>query len=181
MNKSDWYAEVRASLDSIRRQLQASLYYAEIDVLQQRPGPGQWNALECLEHLTLVNETYVRNIEKTLEKARPSAKMRFSPGFLGGYLIKANRPGAGGRIPMPTRTFKPFIPQPDRRAQAVFQDFDRNLDALSALLERAKDYDLHASVLTLMPPLRIRLGAAFLVLTAHMERHLLQAERAVRG
>ncbi|MBI1316558.1 hypothetical protein GC167_06835 [bacterium] len=181
MNKTDWTSEVRASLDSIRRQLQASLYYAESDVLQQRPAPGKWNALECLEHLTLVNETYIRNIEKTLEKTRPSSKTRFAPGFLGGYLIKANRPGAGGSILMPTRTLKPYIPQPDRRAQAVFQDFDRSLDALSALLERAKDYDLHTPVLTLMPPLRIRLGAAFLVLTAHIERHLLQAERAVRG
>lgn len=181
MNRSSWFAAVRTDLEGLKKRLAESFYYVENDDLQRRPSPGKWTALECLEHLTLVNESYAKNIRTAIDRARPSNETRFRAGVLGGYLIRANKPREQGKIPMPMKTMKAYDPQPNRRAQAVFEDFERSLDALLILLDRAKDYDLHQSVLTLMPPLRIRLGSAFLVLTAHMERHLLQAEWAVRG
>ena len=181
MNKSAWFLAVQSDIEALKKRMAESFYYAEAEDLQRRPAPDRWNALECFEHLTLVNETYLKNIHIAFDRSRPSNETRFREGLLGGFLIRANKPKAEGKIPFPTRTLKAYIPQPNRRAQVVFQDFEQSLDQLHEALLRARSYDLHSPVTSLLPPLSIRLGSAFLVLTAHMQRHLLQAERALRG
>ena len=177
MSNSPFLDSIIAQLTALRHEVEKEFYFLEEDELKRYEG-NAWSISQCIEHLNLVNERYVANIKKALANAQePIQKEAYRTTWMGKLLIRANKPKGDQKIPFPTKTPKEFIPQKNRRPQAVFLDFNAILDDLLDLAKESKSVSLNTRVKTLIPILRIRLAEAFQVCIAHMERHLVQAKR----
>ena len=176
MNNKHFLDSIILQFAALRKEVEKEFYYLEEDELKRHEGEA-WSIGECIEHLNLVNERYVTNIKKALNNPSKRKKEGYRATWIGNLLIRSNKPKQGNKIPFPTKTSKDFIPQRDRRPQAIFLDFNSILGELEALVEQSKEVSLNTRVRTLIPILSIRLADAFEVLIAHMERHILQAKR----
>jgi len=76
---------------------------------------------------------------------------------------------------------KNAVPSTAPDPQAMLAEFIDQQEKLLRLLTLAADVNLNRVriPISIAPWLRLKLGDTFLFLTAHIERHLLQAERAI--
>lgn len=146
----------------------------------RRPEPGAWSAAECVEHLNLTSEMMLQRVDEGIAAARargggpPARYRRDFPGFL---LSLAVAPG--GRVR--TRTTSSFVPDPDPDPESVRSRFRELQDELNERLSRAEELPLNAVRIHSPFDARVRynLYSAFIVVSRHQLRHLLQAERAL--
>ena len=78
---------------------------------------------------------------------------------------------------------KNTVPPVNLDAHAVLAEFIEQQEQLLTLIERARQVDL-GSVrvpISLSKWIRLKLGDTFLFLMAHLERHVLQLERALKS
>ena len=152
--------------------------------MMAQPGPGQWSAAQCLEHLNIYGRYYLPAIEKGIDRARNAARQpqkQFRSGWIGDYFAKLMRPKPGGALKSKMKSPKNAIPAPSPDPQAMLAEFIDQQETLIKLLAAAAETDLERVriPISIAPWLRLKLGDTFLFLTAHIERHLLQAERAL--
>ncbi len=154
------------------------------EVLAAKPLPEQWSAAQCLEHLNIYGRYYLPAIEKAIEEAkqkniRPTDS--FSAGWLGDYFAKLMRPKPGGQLKSKMKAPKNAVPSASPDPQAMLAEFIDQQEKLLQLLTLAADVNLNRVriPISIAPWLLLKLGDTFLFLTAHIERHLLQAERAI--
>jgi len=146
-----------------------------------RPDPHRWSMAECLLHLNIVGDRYVRLLEKTIEDPGApgrTAEASLAYGFLGARLIAGTEPPPK-RKRKALRSFTPAFGQP---ITAVLPTFRHIQEQLALLLERANGLDL-ARIKMRGPglgPVRLNLYAIFAWIAAHERRHLWQA-RQVRN
>ncbi|MGB3619608.1 MAG: DinB family protein, partial [Catalinimonas sp.] len=169
------------------------LFLADVQALRRHPAPalrhrpalGAWNALECLAHLNLTADVYLPNIAAVLDRAPRHADVPpFRPSRLVQRVADGLAPiGPNRRIRFPMPALPSLRPRgvDERSAGAVIDDCLARHRMLLYLLVRAREVDLNRGrVDSVVGPLvRFRLGDVFPFLTAHAQRHLLQAERAV--
>jgi len=154
-------------------------------LLNRKPAPKSWSALESLQHIVMANEVYVERITQKLAEA-PQAKLVNSPlkpGIFGNMMVNMLKPKGGDKIKNKMKTLDRFTPKPTSgyQKEQVLTDLDRQLGQLLLLLEKASSADLNkvkiksaiGSVLT------FKLGDAFRFVTAHSQRHVLQALNAI--
>lgn len=148
--------------------------------LATRPGPEQWSVLECIEHLNIADEHYISEFEAKLEKATPSEKEVFKPGWIGNYFVKSMKPREDGTIPSPMKTLRKFVPEVNVQFDTLSK-FIEDQDTLLQLLEQSKTLDLNKIKITsaIGAIVTFKLGDAFRFLIAHNQRHILQAQRAL--
>lgn len=151
--------------------------------LNKQPAPNAWNAAQCLEHLNVYGRHYLPEIEKAIEKAEKPAATTFKSGWLGDYFYNLMLPNNEGGLKSKMNAPKNAIPPTDLDARAVLAEFIEQQEQLLILIERARQVDL-ASVrvpISLSKWIRLKLGDTFLFLVAHLERHVLQLERALKS
>src|SRR5690625_6435419 len=74
------------------------------EILEEKPHPDAWNALECIHHLNLYGNYYLTEIEKALDKNRKSAPEKmYKSGWIGNYFDREMLPG---EMYKKTKTFK---------------------------------------------------------------------------
>lgn len=144
-----------------------------------RPEPQKWSIAECLNHLTLTNNTYLKVAEPAIEKS-------IREGKYGDEVIKL---GLVGKIfmkfePPPKRKFKtPKLFNPSKKEQKIFEkeivvkDFVDSKMKMIKLIERADGLNLnkikmHSPVSKLI---KVRLGDYFKIMGPHDRRHIWQA------
>ena len=152
----------------------------DINILRQKPTPEAWNALECLDHLCQYGDHYLPAIERGLLAYRgPGGATWFQTGVLGGYFagLMKSKDGKVTKLKAP----KGKVPvTPDLPATTVDR-FLKQQEELLRLLDRARGSDLrriHVAT-SLSPLIRLRLGDTFRFYVYHIERHVLQAQRAI--
>ena len=154
------------------------------ELLRQRPTPKSWCVLECLEHLNLVNTHYVREIEQALQGAKGEPQNSFRPGFLGDKMVRAMSLNEEGEIAFRTKTFPSSTPHNTARlnADTVINQFNDLQKRMLECVSRSGSVDLNrAKVTSLVGPIfRLKLGDAIRLIVGHNDRHLLQAQRALR-
>ena len=64
-------AEVRAGLDGIARETQATFGGFDARQLNWRPDTARWSVAQCFEHLLIANRLMVRAADDALDDARP--------------------------------------------------------------------------------------------------------------
>jgi len=177
-------------LESLHRQTEIFLQKAisewqmlPPEILSAQPA-GQWSAAQCLEHLNIYGRYYLPAIEKAIrEEKRKGSRPAdlFRPGWLGDYFAKLMRPLPGGRLKSKMKSPKNAVPSPQPDARAMLAEFIDQQEKLQQLLTGAAGVDINRIriPISIAPWLRLKLGDTFLFLTAHIERHLLQAERAI--
>ncbi|SDK67075.1 DinB superfamily protein [Salinimicrobium catena] len=147
--------------------------------LIQRPTPGSWNALECLEHLNLYGEFYLPEIEKQIRKSDYPPQALFKSRFLGNYFAESMLPKEKlNRM----KTFADKDPIGADLDSEVISEFIKQQHQMLELLRAAEKVDL---VKTKVPTsiskfIRLKLGDAFRVVIYHNQRHLQQAQLALK-
>jgi len=146
--------------------------------LTSSAAPGTWSVGQVLEHLTRIDELYLRVTEPliregTTDAAAPSRS--WTPTFLGNLI-------AGSlRRPRPLRAPKRALPLTTRRD--VGEAFLALDGRFTEMLANAGSLDWNAIRLRtpLLPwlPLKMNLGDVFEIRRVHVTRHLGQMERCV--
>lgn len=150
------------------------------EAFSARPAPDRWSAGQCIDHLTVSMRIYLDLMEPVIERAAQKGDPPYDRGpLLGRLLLRALR-APGRRYPAP-RSFQPR--RRDLGPDDVREDFDRQMDRMQRALARGGGLAL-GHITMPWPVLRlvkISLAQAFELQTLHNDRHLDQAERAVRA
>jgi hypothetical protein len=178
------YAAARARA----RDLISGLGLAEF---HRAPAEGAWSVARCLEHLVVSGTKVVARLEAAIERGRAAGRhadpaARRAPVRLGlreRFLLAGTAPGRQGGPPrMRVRTreaFEPGDPAAGRDGGVVLADFTALQDRLERAARAADGLDLAGIRVpsVIAPWLRVGLGAWFLAIAGHQERHLDQAAR----
>ncbi len=145
-----------------------------------RPSPESWSAAECIAHLNLTSEAYLRILPEALDRARtlggrPPARLRRD--FMG-WLIGTL---SGPQPRMKSTTPSPFVPSANRPKEAIINDFERLQREQTQLVRSADGLPIHRVkvVSPFAENVRYSLYSALSLIPAHQHRHLGQAERAL--
>ena len=154
------------------------------EVLAAKPSPEQWSAAQCLEHLNIYGRYYLPAIEQAIQEAQQKgghSAEHFNPGWLGDYFANLMRPKPGGHLKSKMKAPKNAVPSTDPDPRAMLAEFIDQQETMLNLLSAAATVNLNKVriPISIAPWLRLKLGDTFLFVTAHIERHLLQAERAM--
>ncbi|MCB9356936.1 MAG: DinB family protein [Lewinellaceae bacterium] len=152
------------------------------EMLSARPADGGWSAAQCLEHLNIYGRYYLPAIEKAIGRARPAKEdSRFRSGWLGGYFTRLMRPGADGMPASRMKAPKNAVPAEAPDPRAMLAEFIDQQERMLTLLTAAETLDLGSARIpvSIAPFIRLKLGDTFGFMVAHVQRHVLQAERAV--
>jgi DinB family protein len=144
--------------------------------LNWKPDPAAWSVGQCLEHLCVGNEIYVRAMSGSLT-GRPMAVVQdITPGWFGRWFIRNYIEPS----PQTKRARAPKKITPGSRVEPTVLDrFVRSNDAVRDLMHRARNCDVNRIRFPnpFVPVIRFTVGTGFEILSKHQSRHLLQAER----
>jgi len=148
--------------------------------LNWKPGPAKWSVGQCLEHLSLANEVYLRAMSPALEGGRRAAVSEITPGWFGRYFIRHYiEPSTKTRRARAPRKIRPSSEVP----ASVLERFLRSNQAMREFIDRARHYDVNRIRFKnpFVGVIRFTIGTGLEVTSHHERRHLLQAERIRRS
>ncbi|MFK7950187.1 MAG: DinB family protein [Saprospiraceae bacterium] len=149
-----------------------------IDQLNYKENTEKWSILECLEHVSLYGDFYLKEIESSILKGKISTTTTFKSGFFGNYFAKSMQPKTDGTIPNKMKTFKDKNPANSNLPITVIDRFIKQQKQMLTLLEQAEKVDLKAiKTKTTLPVIKFRLGDTFRFVIYHINRHILQAKK----
>ncbi|HEY9256810.1 DinB family protein [Chitinophaga sp.] len=178
-------------LQGLRKQIVAIQYKAENRfgekadaVLQHIPAPGKWSAVQCLEHLNTYGRYYLPELEKAIaiaEKKNSRPETTFKSSWLGAYFTRLMQPQDNGQLRSKMKSPKGHIPALNPDLATVLQEFTGQQRQMEALLLRAEKINIrqHKVPTSLSRVIKLSVGDTLGFLTAHINRHVLQAERAM--
>jgi hypothetical protein len=145
-----------------------------------RPDSRSWSMAECLLHLNIVGERYLKVLDNSLAQARAKGLMGGGSGYglVGRWILDNTEPPAKRKFKAP-REFSPTYGQP---ITAVLPTFVHLQDQLARMLEAANGLDLKRVRVAApgLGPVRLSLHVTLAWIAAHQRRHLWQA-RQVRN
>jgi hypothetical protein len=150
--------------------------------LNKQPAPNAWSAVQCLEHLNVYGRYYLPALKKAVESAKKQPTPIYKSGWLGDYFYHLMLPNTEGVLKSKMKAPKNAIPPVELDTAAVIAEFIEQQEQLLQLIEQARAVNI-GSVripISLTKWIRLKLGDTFLFVAAHNERHVLQAERALR-
>ena len=174
-------AELVAQFAAVKAEASELVHGLKESQFNWRPAPHRWSMAECLLHLNIVGDRYVRLLEKAIEQTAARGRVGRGPfayGFLGQRLLARTEPPPKRKRRAP-RSFTPAYGQP---ITAVLPTFRHIQEQLALLLEQTNGLDI-GSIKVRAPglgPMRLNLYVTFAWIAAHERRHLWQA-RQVRN
>lgn len=167
-------------VEMTRRHLRQAIEFKqrEPEDLAQKPGPGKWSALECLEHLNLYGDFYLPEIRRRIENAGKPTDPDFISGWLGNYFAKSMLPG---EKMMKMKTFRDKDPQGKRVDISSIDRFMDQQRQLLELLESARAVSLGGIRVSISITrwVRLKLGDTLRFVIYHNHRHMTQASRTL--
>ena len=152
------------------------------------PAKGGWSVAQCLDHLVVAGSRMRTRLEEDIARARELGRVaksdrpaRFS--WFDKLFIFAVARGPQGKPPRVKAKHVPlFDPGPGRPIPIVVAEFVSLQDRLIATARSAQGLDLaDIKVESLInDKIKVALGAWFLAIAGHQERHLDQAARVRR-
>ena len=146
------------------------------------PGPERWSAVQCIQHLNLTSEGFLKVIREALVRCAAldgPPPRRYRHDFAGWILWRGSGPVRGfGRI----RTTKPFNPSGSLSPEKVLSEFARlQRDQIKCV----RDGDgLPLDKVKVTSPFLSQLNystySALALLPRHQHRHIEQAEKAAK-
>lgn len=154
--------------------------------LAQSPAPGRWSAAQCLEHLNIYGHHYLPAIEKAIQAAKQRGSRPapvFRPGWLGAYFTQMMQPQKDGSLKSKMQSPRNAVPSAAPNPVAVLAEFIEQQERMLQLLESARGVNLNTIriPISLATWIRLKLGDTFGFVVAHNERHVLQAETALKA
>jgi DNA-binding ferritin-like protein len=155
-----------------------------VEAFYKKPSPTAWSAAQCLEHLNIYGRYYIPALEKAIETAEQKgyqATENYTSGWLGNYFYKTMLPNTEGGLKTKMRAPANAIPAEQPDARAMIAEFIEQQEQMLQLIERARKINM-AKVrvpISIMKWLRLKVGDTFLFMSAHHQRHILQAEKSL--
>lgn len=151
------------------------------DHLNRKSSAASWSALECLEHLNLYGDYYLPEMEKSILNGKSATNDFFKPGVLGDYFAKSMQPKTDGTLKK-MKSPKDKLPQHSHLGFTTLDRFLKQLDHLQRLLNMANEVDLTKSKtpISISRWIKLRLGDTFRFYVFHIQRHVQQAELALK-
>lgn len=152
-------------------------------LLLAKPAANSWSAAECLEHLNIYGRYYLSAIEKEIGRAKlknSQPASQFSSGWLGNYFTNLMQPSPNGHLKMKMKAVSSAIPPADLDARKVVAEFIDQMEKLQLLMRMAESVNINnvRVPISIAKFIRLKLGDVFSFLIAHIDRHMMQAERA---
>lgn len=174
----DLYKE---SVDTLKK-VEAGWSIINSNILLASPETGAWSAVGCLDHLNNYGRYYLPAIEKALETAGKSkSPATFKSSWLGNYFYKLMLVDKTGKPKKKMSAPKNSRPHKNVEANAVLKEFIYQQGALCKLIKLLHEYDCGKIkiAISIAPFIKLSLGDTLLFYTAHIQRHIKQAERAL--
>ena len=144
--------------------------------LNWKAGPGVWSVGQCLEHLYVTNEVYLRPMSISLEGRQPAVVQEITPGWFGRWFIRnyIEPSPKMRRVPAPKKIKPGAQIEPD-----ILGRFLDSNHRTRDLVLRARNYDVNRIRFKnpFIPVVRFTVGTGLEIISKHQRRHLLQAER----
>lgn len=151
----------------------------ELKVLNHKENNDTWSVLECIEHLNLYGDFYNPSLTNSLSKAKTSSKKQFKSGFLGNYFTQSMYPKDKLNK---MKTFKDKNPVGSALDKTHLDRFITQQEEFILLLEKAKDKDLNfRTPISISKWFKLKLGDTFHFVSAHNERHIIQANKTLQS
>lgn len=146
------------------------------EALQWRENQGNWNILECIEHLNFYGDFYLPEIKKALDKSKaenPSSIFKYSR--WGNFFVKAVAPEPAGKLKK-MNAFKKLNPHFNHLTKASLGKFLQQQNTLLELMDQAKTVNLHkVKTRSTIKFVKLRLGDTLRAEVLHNQRHVNQA------
>jgi DinB superfamily len=144
--------------------------------LNWRPAPTSWSVGQCLEHMAITNEAYLRAMAPALQGKPDSPVEQITPGAFSRWFIRnfVEPSPASKKVPAPSK----IRPAAHVTLGIVDRFLTGNRSCRELIIEaRRKDVNRIRFWNPLAPGIRITVGTGLEIIASHNRRHLLQAER----
>lgn len=147
--------------------------------LNYKESIDEWSILECMEHLNIYGDFYNPEIKERIEKTKTTSTKIFKSGVIGNYFVNLISPKEKLNK---MKTLKENNPLGSHLDKTVIDRFVNQQKECLELIEKSKKINLTKTktAISITKLVKLRLGDTLRFITAHNERHLLQAENILR-
>lgn len=148
--------------------------------LNAKPSEQAWSALECIEHLNRYGRFYLPEVRRALAANRHAASPVFKSGWLGNYFATSMLPKENLNT---MRTFKVMNPSGSTLGPEVLEECEAQITRWQQLLAQCEEACLNRTktAISISKLIKLRLGDTLRVVIYHQDRHMEQAQKAVRS
>lgn len=170
--------ELLDEIDACEREAEALVANLDDHDVNWRPPPGVgWSVAQCLNHLALTNEFYLRGCLQRLQDARARGITPFAgvrPTFLGRWFVQSMEPPPRVK----TKVRPQVVPATAIPRDALLPAYLASHLGYRELVEASADVDINRVILPnpFFNRVKMRLATVLLIVPAHDRRHLWQAK-----
>ncbi len=174
--------DLKNRVEHAKRQAQ-QFENAPIEQLNWKASKNSWSILECLEHLNMYGDFYLKEIEDKMLSGKDHSPVEiFKSGWFGNYFANALAPKEGA-VTNKMKSPKDKVPDHSKLDKRTVGQFIKQQDRMLSLLDQAKKVNLmkiktNLSISTLI---KTRLGDTFRFVIYHIERHMIQANNVAKN
>lgn len=174
-------ADVRATLDDIAQDTQATFGTLGVRRLNWKPDQSRWSIAQCLQHLLTANDLVLAAATHALSHSTTTVwqRMPLLPRFFGRALIRSQSPNASRRYTAPVKAQPVDSDLPGDVIARFVDQQHTTAEWIGTLDERGA-----ASTIMVSPFIRIVTYSVLdgcRLIAAHDRRHLEQARRVMRS
>ena len=139
----------------------------------------KWSILECMEHLNIYGDFYNSEIKKCIKQTHTTSAKIFKSGVIGNYFVNLISPKEKLNK---MKTLKVNNPLGSSLDKSCIDKFINQQKEYLELIEKSKHINLTKTktAISISKLIKLRLGDTFRFITAHNERHLIQAENILK-
>lgn len=170
--------QILDELDAIDRAAEALVArLSDAQFFWQPDGGRRWSIALCLEHLAVADTVYGGQMAAALEAARAAGRTGGGPiasSIFGRMFISSMEPPVRLRVQAPRK----IAPPPDKTREEIMGSFREAHARMREMVRAAAEVDVNRATFAnpFLSFVRVRVGTAFRVITAHDRRHIWQAE-----
>lgn len=151
------------------------------EVLNTAPGPDKWSVLQCIAHINLYSDFYLKEFEKQIVSSNKPAEPFHQSRWFGRYSYENMKP-ENGKVPKPMQTFKAMNPKQSEVSIMELDRFVKQQELFLSLLKKSSQVSYRKTKCNLtLPLLKFTLGDTLRFYVYHNMRHIFQAQNVLKG
>jgi hypothetical protein len=155
------------------------------DAINKPPPSGGWSVAQCLDHLALMNDFYLRGWQEAVHEAAQAGRGPFKglrPTLVGRWFARSLEPP----VKVKAKAIAAVVPGAHFDREVILPRYKASHDAYRHLVRSAAAVDVNRIVRpnAIVKRVKMRLATVLLIIPAHDRRHLWQAanvRHAVQG